>query len=118
MDEEQLNRKMEFIVEQQAQFMVDIHKLEEGQKVIQARHEELAVKHSILADALLSVVGMVGKLTQGQEELRVELAASQKRTDERLVETNERLNIFIDVLERYISEGRNGRKPDAAPPEN
>jgi peptidoglycan hydrolase CwlO-like protein len=110
MSEEELNRKMEFIIEQQAQFVVDIHKLEE-------RQQELTTKHGLLADALLSVVGMVGKLTEGQDELRAEvkeLAAAQKRTDEKLTETNERLNVFIDVLERYISEGRNGRKPPPA----
>jgi peptidoglycan hydrolase CwlO-like protein len=115
MSEEEMNRKMELIVEQQAQFVTDIHKLGESQ-------QELATRQGTLTDALMAVVGMVGKLTEGQEELRSEakeLAAAQRRTDEKLTETNaklgetnERMNIFIDVLERYVSEGRNGRRPD------
>ena len=104
MSEQEMNRKMEFIVEQQAQFVVDIQKLFEVQK-------EMNVKHNHLTETLTTIVGMVGRLSQGQEEL----AAAQKRTDERvdllagkLDETNERMNIFIDVLERYIIN-RNGK---------
>ena len=51
----------------------------------------------------------LGMLTQAQADARLaELAEQQKRTDAVLAETGERLNIFINVVERYISERRNG----------
>ena len=115
MSEEEMRRKMEFIVEQQAQFAVDIRQLRESQS-------ELTQKHGLLTDALTTIVGVVGKLAERVEEI----AEAQKQTDARLsrlaeaqAETNERLNIFINVVERYISERRNGRardEGDGAPP--
>ena len=56
---------------------------------------------------------MVGRVAQTQEKLAAEIAESRKRADEKIAETNERLNIFIDVLERYISERRSGTPPPA-----
>jgi hypothetical protein len=62
--EQELNSKMEFIVEQQAKFSIDIEKLKEAQ-------EELTKKHNNLTDALTTVVGVVGKLAQAQENLTI-----------------------------------------------
>ncbi len=59
------------------------------------------------------MVGIVGRLSQTQEKLAAEVAESRRRADEKIAETNERLNIFINVLERYISERRNGTPPPA-----
>jgi hypothetical protein len=98
MSEEEMQRKMEFIVNQQAQFAADIQKLQES--------------HGKLADAMIGVVGIIGNLAESQAQLTAqmrELAEAQKRTDEKLAETDERLNIFINVIERYISERRNGQ---------
>ncbi len=63
---------------------------------------------------------MIGKLTEGQartDAKLTELAEAQQRTDAQLAETNaqlaetdERLNVFITVVERYISERRNGKE--------
>jgi ABC-type transporter Mla subunit MlaD len=110
MSEEELRQKMEFIVEQQAQFVVDIQKLQEAQG-------KLAETQGKLADAVVSIVGIIGKLTESQTQLTAqmrELAQAQQRTDQRLAETDERLNIFISVVEKYISERRNGRGQDGA----
>ncbi|MBV9209300.1 MAG: hypothetical protein JOZ52_01655 [Acidobacteria bacterium] len=109
MNEEEMQRKMEFIIDQQAQFAVDIQQLQESQ--------------SKLAKALITVVGMVGGLSEAQDRLSEaqdrtdaqikELTAAQERTETRMNElaksqaaTDERLNIFINVVERLIS--RNG----------
>ena len=91
MANEQFERHMQFIVEHQAQFAVDIQQLKEVQA-------ELTKKHNHLTEALTTVVGMVGKLTHAQD-----------RTDEKLSETDDRLNTLIGVVERYFSG--NGASP-------
>src|SRR5438132_1287269 len=104
MNDEQFERRMEFIVEQQAQFAVDIQQLKETQEAEAKLWRE---KYGDLKDALTTIVGMVGKLAEAQE-----------RTDEQLseltskqAETDDRLNVLISVVERYFS--RNGRKPSS-----
>jgi hypothetical protein len=110
MSNEEMNKKMEFIVEQQAQFVADIEVMRE----VQAQDAKLLKEQDRkLSDALIAVVGMVGNLTQAQlrdnDKTNV-LAQAQMRTDESLnllaqaqTRTEERLNIFINVVERHIS---------------
>lgn len=89
MSNEEMNKKMEFIVEHQAKFAADI----------QITREVQAADAKLLKDAVIGVVEIVGSLTRAQmrtdESIKL-LTESQQRTDERL-------NIFINVVERYIS---------------
>lgn len=115
MSDEELNRKMEFIVEQQAQFSADIQVmrevtaadtllLKEGTKLLKEETKLLKEQYRSLSDAVTTVVGLIGGLAQGQAEL----VAAQTRTNEQLTEVAERLNIFIGVVERHL--GGNGNK--------
>jgi hypothetical protein len=105
MSNEEMNKRMEFIVEQQAQFAADIQVMRE----IQAQDANLLKEQDRkLSDAVVAVVGMIGNLVQ-----------SQTRTDESIkflievqARTEQRLNIFINVVERYISG--NGRSESPA----
>lgn len=109
MNNEQFERRMEFIVEQQAQFSADILELKEAQK---AEAQLWRDKYDNLTDAITTVVGMIGRLADGQERL----TKAQERTDEQLseltnkqAETDDRLNALIGVVERSFSG--NGQKP-------
>ena len=111
MTNEEMNRKMEFIVEQQAQFVVNFQRLEEAQTRADKRIE-------VLEGAMVTVVSLVGQLTKAQErtdarlaELALEVAEAQKHTNAALAEGNERLNSLIVVVERYFSNGRSGQSP-------
>ena len=119
MSEEELNRKMEFIVEQQAQFTADIQVmrevhaadtqlLKEDTKLLREETKLLKEQYRNLSDAVTTVVGLVGGLAQSQAALMV----TQTRTDEKLAEVAERLNIFIGVVERYIGGNGNKQKKD------
>lgn len=116
MSEEELNRKMEFIVEQQAQFAADIQIMREVQAADTERMKEetklLKEETRQLKDAISTIVGLVGGIAQAQTrtDARVaELVVVQIRTDEKLAELAERLNVFINFVERHI--GGNGSKP-------
>lgn len=116
MSEDRTQKRIEFIIEQQAQFVTDIQQLKERQEADAKRFEAevklLKEKHNHLTEALTTVVGMIGKLAAGQERTDaklVELAEAQKRTDTRLSETDERLNVFITVVERFLNQNGNGR---------
>jgi predicted nucleic acid-binding Zn-ribbon protein len=110
MNDEQFERRMEFIVEQQAKFEVGIQELREAQS-------ELTKKHNHLTEALTTVVGMVGRLQQAQERSEMkfaELAEAQRELSIKHGETDGRLNTLINVVERYISG--NGTRPSSKQP--
>jgi chromosome segregation ATPase len=98
MANEQFERHMQFIVEQQAQFAVDIQQLKEAQA-------ELTKKHNHLTEALTTVVGMVGKLAEAQDRSDKKLLELTNKQ----AETDDRLNTLIGVVERYFSG--NGASP-------
>ncbi len=107
MTNENIERAINFVVEQQAQFAADIQQLKETQiefqnqlKQVGAVQLEFQNQLKQLTEATIASFTMLGKLTE-----------IQSKTDQRIVETNDRLNIFIDVVERYISS-RNGRSDE------
>lgn len=116
-----LDKKIEFIIDQQAQFTADIQVLREVQAV-------QAADSRLLKDAVMTIVGLVGKLAEAQErtEARLiesqtrtetrfaELAEAQTRTDEKVAKVAESLNIFINVVERHISGNGNKESGDHA----
>jgi hypothetical protein len=94
MSNDDLERKMTFIVEQQAQFASDIQQLRE----VQAQTEQL--------------VGRLASVTlEGFKDVNTKINAlvdSQIRTDENVSRTDESLRNLIAVVDRYFSERRNG----------
>ncbi len=95
MSNEEFEKRMEFIVEQQAQFAVDIQQLRESQ----------AQTDSVVA-RLAHVVG------EGFKDVNAKIDAlvdSHIRLAEGQAQTDEKLRNLISVVDRYFSEGRNGK---------
>lgn len=102
MPTDKFEHRMQFIVEQQAQFTVDIQQLKEAQKSEASLWRE---KHQSLTDAVTAVVGIVGKLAKAQDRTDQQLSALTNKQ----AETDDRLNALIGVVERYFSG--NGATP-------
>jgi predicted nucleic acid-binding Zn-ribbon protein len=102
MNNEQFERRMEFIVEQQAQFAVDIQQIKERQEAEAALWKE---KQQSMNDAVTAIVGIVGRLAKAQERTDEQIS---KLTNKQ-AETDDRLNALISVVERYFSG--NGHRP-------
>lgn len=105
--DEKIQRQMNFIVEQQAQFSVDIEKIQQSIGTLESvvtrlanaslnRLEENEEKIALLIDAQLRTEQKIEKLTESQQKI-TEL---QQTTDERL-------NAVIFMFEKFISR-KNG----------
>ena len=103
-DEEKMQKQMQFIIEQQAQFAANMQKAEERISKVEdllgrlavattAGFKELGEKVSAVIDAQIKTEEHVSSLAKRMNEL----AESQEHTDQRL-------NAIIDI----IREGRNG----------
>jgi len=104
---ERIEQKIEFIVNQQAQFSVDLQSLRETQTVMQEQIGKLN-------EATVAIMGMIGRLAEAQaktEAQMAELAAGMRKLEEKGAETEERLNAFISFVERYISQRHDDQKP-------
>jgi predicted nucleic acid-binding Zn-ribbon protein len=113
MSEQEMQRKMEFIVEQQAIFVTDLQKLQE-------EHAKAESRISRLEGAMVTVVNLMGDLAKAQKiteakisEMSEKVAAVTARVDkviERFDELNERLDTFITMtIERFFGD-QNGKK--------
>ena len=88
MTDEELNKKIEFIIEQQAQFAADIQLMREvhdaDTKLLKEETHLMKEQLHGLSDAVITIVGLVGKLTEAQQRTDAkvaELAEAQARTD-------------------------------------
>jgi predicted HTH transcriptional regulator len=104
MTNEEMEKTMQFILEQQAQFTANFQKMEETRRMDSARTTRLEESFQLLV-----------QLAQSHDERLVALAEAQMRTNEqiaavneRTAETDERLNALIAIVELYISRGGNG----------
>src|SRR5215210_4004312 len=95
MTDEELEKKMEFIVEQQAQLVINQEKAD-GRMT---RLENLVGR---LATASLERFENIEEKVEALVDSQVRLTDAQSRTDESL-------RNLIAVVDRYFSEGRNGK---------
>lgn len=104
MTHEEMEQKFEFIIKQQESFADSqaevfkmLHELAERQDKTQLQLDKTQEQVGKTSEAVLGLVAIVGNLAQ-----------SQKVSNEHATELSERLDIFINMLERYISDNRNG----------
>lgn len=104
MDDAKLESTIEFILNNQAQFTVDIQKLQKAQKEAEKRTNVLERAVLNLYNTSVETTKHIQLLTESQKQLTSdikELRDSQKETDERL-------NAVILMVERYLSR-ENGK---------
>jgi hypothetical protein len=101
MNNEEFERKMAFIVEQQAQFAADIQQMSGVQEQLQATQAQTENVVARLAHATLEGFKDVNVKIDALVDSQIKLTESQSHTDENL-------RNLIAVVDRYFREGRNG----------
>jgi ABC-type transporter Mla subunit MlaD len=130
MNNEEFDRKMAFIVKQQAQFASDIQRLQESQSQLQesqGRTDQVVAQTAEVVGQMAEGIGQMGqvltrlaKVTHaGFTEVNAKINAlvdaqirteeNLSRTDENLRRTDENLRNFIAVVDRRFSEGQSGK---------
>src|SRR5258708_20065510 len=102
MNNEEFERRVAFIIDRQAEFADDIQQMRE----LQAQTENVVGR---LAHATLEGFKDVNAKIDSLVDSQIRLTASQAHTDESLTRTDENLRNLITVVDRYFSDGRNGR---------
>jgi peptidoglycan hydrolase CwlO-like protein len=120
MTNEEMQKMMEFMLQQQAGFATNMNLLVEkvghlsdAQLRMGKSLAELATAQAQMARQqahMNEVVAAIADAQQRTDAKVAELTEAQSRTDQQLAETDERLNVLIGVVERYFS---NGRKSDS-----
>lgn len=105
MSPDEMNRTMQFLLSQQAQFAANLDKLEE--------------KTNRLTDAVIGLTGIVGRVAEAQERLAEQAAQQKAETERRFQETNawmadlgeyikevgSHLDVVVRMFERHLAEG-------------
>jgi septation ring formation regulator EzrA len=105
MTEEERERLLEFILQSQANSEVRLQKLEEMHLKLEESHQKSDARMSRLEKAFVTSFNIVTEIAEAQKSLTAEV----KELRAAQAETAEKLDIFINVLERYISGEGNGR---------
>jgi len=111
MADEEMQRTMQFILEQQAQLTVSMGVLTEKVDQLSGTVDQLSHTVERLSDKVDRTADGINSLLAIAELHDREIATlgeSVSAVDERGRQMDERLNALINTVERYISERRNG----------
>ena len=106
MTNEEMQRAMEFIIDMQAKSSAKIDDLVETQK----RAEEKWSRTEEGIRALLAIAELHEREIQSHSEQIMKNSEQILSLGEQTRSTDERLNALINVVERQISKGRNGKQ--------
>lgn len=116
MTDEQFEKRVDFILEQQASFAASIQRLEEAQAKTDERIRALAAVSLSFANHLEGLAHHVEGLTHHVEEIDRRFATFVSETNARFqkltesqMHTDQRLNALIDIVRRQ-AEGGNGKR--------
>jgi predicted nucleic acid-binding Zn-ribbon protein len=105
---EENQRNIDFIIRQQAQFTADMQRLGESQARAEQRWERSEQRWERTEESIRALRA-IAEIHDGEiKALAQTQAEAQARTDRQMSETDERLNALVNVVERIISERRNG----------
>ena len=117
--EDATQRKIEFILDQQAQLAVRVGQLSDTVDKLSGTVDSLSdtvdkLSGTVdkLSDKVDRTAGSITNLLAAAEIQAGEindLTQAVRAVDERQRHTDERLNVLINTVERFISEGRNGK---------
>ena len=102
---------MNFLLGQQAQLTATVAEIAQAQRRAEerwARTEESIRALLVIAESHEQEITANRKAQERLAESQARLAESQARTDKQMAETDERLNAFINFVERYLSSRRGG----------
>ncbi len=97
-----IERTMQFILEQQAKFTVDVGNLERSVQHLSDAQAETDGRIRTLVDVNLSLASHVGEIDQRLGQF---IEVTQERfaaTDQKFRETDQKLNTLIDTVDRHI----------------
>lgn len=109
MNNEEFEKRTEFILEQQAQFTVDIQQLREGIQQLREAQTQTDQVVNRLAAATLEGFAMT---LEGFKDVNAKIDAlvdSHMRLEESQARTDESLKNLIAVVDRYFSKGGNSQ---------
>jgi division protein CdvB (Snf7/Vps24/ESCRT-III family) len=109
MSNEEFESKIDSIVERQVQFADDIQQLREVQTQLQATQVQTEQVVARLANVTLEGFKDVNAKIDALVDSQIRLNEAQLRTDENVSRTDGNLRNLIAVVDRYSSQGRNGR---------
>ena len=118
MTKEEMEKTMTFMLEQQAHLTATVDRLSvkvdrnaDGIAALLAVAEIQAAEIRDLTESTRDLIESTRDLRESTRDLSEStqaLADRQREADERGRQTDERLNVLINIVERHISEGRNG----------
>jgi flagellar biosynthesis chaperone FliJ len=111
MTNKEVEKAVEILLQNQAQFYANLQEIQEIQKESEKRVSVLERATVNLFNAMTKTNETVDRLSEKVDKLSEKvdkLADAQKETDERWRETDERLNAVIFMAEKFFS-GNNGK---------
>jgi methyl-accepting chemotaxis protein len=113
MDDEKLQKTIEFILNNQAQFYADLQQVQETNKELQEAHKDAEKRIKTLERVSLNLYNEVRETTKNINELaqvQKESASETRELREAQKETDERLNAVIIMFEKFLGNQNGNSK--------
>ena len=96
MSPEEIERTVQFLLRQQAQFAADF--------------EKLSAKTDRMTEGIIGLTGIIGQLAEAQQRTDQQLRETDARLTEHIKTVESHLNVVIEMFERHLREDH-GHRP-------